>query len=111
MHQAGFPGGSAVTVKNEKVMKKKKSKADTVKNPPVNAGDAGDKGSVPGSLRSPEVGNGNLLWYSCLGNPIGLASFSPWVTKSQTRLHDRAQTHTALRTQNFWKTFIFCKGR
>jgi len=54
MHQAGFPGGSAVTVKNEKVMgKKKKSKADTVKNPPVNAGDAGDKGSIPGSLRCP----------------------------------------------------------
>jgi len=26
MHQAGFPGGSAVTVKNEKVMGKKKKK-------------------------------------------------------------------------------------
>ena len=30
---------------------------------------AGDAGSIPGSGRSPEVGNGNPLQYSCLGNP------------------------------------------
>ena len=42
---SGFPGGSAV------------------KNLPVNAGDAGDIGSIPGS------GNCNLLQYPCLGNP------------------------------------------
>ena len=40
-----------------------------VKNPPANAGDARDVGSVPGSGRSPEAGNGNPLQYSCLGNP------------------------------------------
>ena len=33
------------------------------------AGDTGDVGSVPGSERSPEVGNGNPLQYSCLENP------------------------------------------
>ena len=38
-----------------------------VKNPPVNAGDVG---STPGSERSPGEGNGNLLQYSCLGNPM-----------------------------------------
>ena len=38
-----------------------------VQNPPVNAGDAG---WIPGSRRSPRVGNGNPLQYSCLGNPM-----------------------------------------
>ena len=30
-----------------------------VKNPPTNAGDIGDAGSIPGSERSPGEGNGN----------------------------------------------------
>ena len=38
-----------------------------VKNPPANAG---DKGSVPGSRRSPGEESGNLLQYSCLENPM-----------------------------------------
>ena len=37
---------------------------------------AGDMGSVPGLGRCPGEGNGNLLQYSYLGNP--LAGFSPW---------------------------------
>ena len=41
-----------------------------VKNPPANAGDAGDVGSMAGSGRSPGEGNGNPLKYSCLGNPM-----------------------------------------
>ena len=35
-----------------------------------NAGDAGDKGSIPGLGRSPREGNGNPLQYSCLENPM-----------------------------------------
>ena len=31
---------------------------------------AGDLGSVPGSRKSPGVGNGNPPQYSCLGNPM-----------------------------------------
>ena len=31
---------------------------------------AGDPGSIPGSGRSPGKGNGNLLQYSCLKNPM-----------------------------------------
>ena len=31
---------------------------------------AGDLGSIPGSGRSPGEGNGNLLQYSCLENPM-----------------------------------------
>ena len=37
-----------------------------VKNLPANAGDAEDTGLIPGSGRSPRVGNGNPLQYSCL---------------------------------------------
>ena len=31
---------------------------------------AGDQGSIPGLGRSPGEGNGNLLQYSCLENPM-----------------------------------------
>ena len=41
-----------------------------VKNLPVNAGDIRDTGSVSGSERSPGGGNGHLLQYSCLENPM-----------------------------------------
>ena len=41
-----------------------------VKNLPASAVDAGDVGSIPGSGRSPGVGSGNPLQYSCLGNPM-----------------------------------------
>ena len=37
-----------------------------VKNPSANEADTG---SIPGSERFPGEGNGNLLQYSCLGNP------------------------------------------
>ena len=47
----GFPGGPG-------------------KNLPMNARDAKDAGSIPGSGRSPGGGNGNPLQYSCLGNPM-----------------------------------------
>ena len=48
-----FPGGSVI------------------KNLPANAADAKDVGSFPRSGRSPGVGNGNPLQYSCLENSIG----------------------------------------
>ena len=40
-----------------------------VKNPPANAGDVRDVGSIPGSEKSPRGGNGNPLQDSCLENP------------------------------------------
>ena len=49
MYQLGFPRGAVV------------------KNLPANAGDAR---WISGSGRSPGVGNGNPLQYSCLGNPM-----------------------------------------
>ena len=44
-----------------------KAGGSVVRDPPANAG---DMGLIPGSGRSPEEGNGNLLQYSCLGNPM-----------------------------------------
>ena len=41
-----------------------------VQNQPADAGDMRDVGSIPGSGRSPGEKNGNLLQYSCLGNPM-----------------------------------------
>ena len=41
---------------------------------------AGDPGSIPGLGRSPGEGNGNLLQYSCLGNPIDRGAW--WATQS-----------------------------
>ena len=41
-----------------------------VKNLLANAGDARDTGSIPGSGRFPEGGNGNLFQYSCLENSM-----------------------------------------
>ena len=39
-----------------------------VKNPPANAGDTTDAGSIPGLGRSPGEGNENPLQYSCQEN-------------------------------------------
>ena len=41
-----------------------------VEDPPANIGDARDKGSIPESGRSPGVGNGDPLQYSCLENSV-----------------------------------------
>ena len=41
-----------------------------VKNPPADAGDIRDVGSIPGSGISPGEGNDNPLQYSCLENPV-----------------------------------------
>ena len=39
---------------------------------------AGDWFSIPGLERSPGEGNGNPFQYSCLGNSVDLAGYSPW---------------------------------
>ena len=59
-----------------------------VKNPPANAGDTGDMGSIPGLGRSPGGGHGGPFQYSCLLNPHGqrrLVGYSP-ESHSQTQL-------------------------
>ena len=49
-----------------------------VKNPPTTARDARHVGSIPGSGRSPAVGNGTPLQYSCLENSMGRGAW--WAT-------------------------------
>ena len=41
-----------------------------VKNLPTSAGNTRDPSSIPGKERSPGIGNGNPLQYSCLENPM-----------------------------------------
>ena len=55
-----------------------------VKNPSDNEGDIKDNGSIPGSGRSPGVGNGNPLQYSCLENPMDTGAWQALRSESQT---------------------------
>ena len=60
-----------------------------VKDPPANAGDIRDLGSIPGSGRSPGGVHGNPLQYSCLKNPMDRGAWpatARGVTKSWTQL-------------------------
>ena len=67
-----------------------------VKNLPANAGDARDESSIPGREES-GVGNGNLLQYFCLENPLDRrARQFHRVAKSQTLLSTPPPTHTEL---------------
>jgi len=65
----GFPGGTAV------------------KNPPANVRDTG---LIPGLGRSPGVGNGNPLQYSCLGNSMDRGTW-------QTTVHGVTESDTTER--------------
>ena len=81
------------------------------KNPLASAEDTGDTGLIPGLGRSPGVGNGNLLQYSCLkffrqeklDREVWWATVNG-LTKSQTQLvcvHTHTHTHThTTHTQN-----------
>ena len=65
-----------------------------VKNLPLNAREVG---SIPGSGRSPGVGNGKPLQYSCLDNPMGRGVWEATihgVAKSQAQLS--VHTHTII---------------
>ena len=55
----------------------------------LTANDMGNTGLVPGLGRSPEVGHGNPLQYSCLKNPMDRGAWKATVhrvTKSPTQL-------------------------
>ena len=89
----GFPGGSVVKIS------------------PANAGEAGDRTSIPGSGRPPGGGNGNPLQYSCLGNPMGRETW--WatilrVTKNWTRLSMHANLPSSL-IYSTYTTVVICQ--
>ena len=92
--RSGLPSGV--------VVKKKK-------NPPANVGDVRYPGSIPGSGRSLGEGNGNLLQYSCLGNPMDRGAWWAtvhWVTESQTWL---STTYTQWRSEE-WSVLDIYEG-
>ena len=64
-----------------------------VKNPPVNAGDAG---LIPGSERSPGVGNGNPVQYSCLEYSMERGAWcdNPWGHKESDTTEQWTQAHS-----------------
>ena len=64
--------------------------AQLVKNPPANAGDSRDSGSVSGLGRSPGEGNGNQLQYSCLENPMDRGAWQATVHGVARVGHDLA---------------------
>ena len=59
-----------------------------VKNIPASVGDTGDKGSVPGSGRSPGGRHGCPLQYSCLENPMDRGAW-------EATVHGVAESDTA----------------
>ena len=61
-----------------------------VKNPPANAGDISDVGSIPGSGKTPGGGNGKPLQNSCLENPTD--KWAWWAA-----VHGVAKNHTQLK--------------
>ena len=71
-----------------------------VKNPPANAGDIKNVGSVPGSGRSPGGGHGNTLHYSCLDNSMDRGAW-------RATAHGLAKSHTGLK----WLTMHACTHR
>ena len=53
-----------------------------VRNLPANAGDTKNAGSIPGSGKSPEIGSGDPLQYSCLENSMDRVAW--WATVHRT---------------------------
>ena len=80
-----------------------------VKNPPANAGDAGDRGSIPGSGGSPGEGNGKSLQYSCLEIPWAVEPSGLQSTGLQRVRHDWATEHTHTQ-ESFWSYPIVSKA-
>jgi len=60
-----------------------------VKNPPANAEDLKDEGSIPRWGRSPGGGHGNPLQYSCLKNPMDRGAW--WDTVHRTAESEKTE--------------------
>ena len=81
----GFPGGSVV------------------RNPPASAGDAGHARSIRGLGRSPGGGNGNPLWYFCVGNPMNRGACH----KESDMATEHACTHICIYTIHSLKILLY----
>ena len=65
-----------------------------VKNPPANAGDIRNLGSVPGWGRSPGGGQSNPLQYSCLQTPTDTGAWRAAVRKESDMTEATSHTCT-----------------
>ena len=75
-----------------------------VKNPPANAGETGDSGSIPELVRSPGGRNGNPFQYSCLEKPVNRRAYNPQVSKeSDMTGHAHTHTHTHTHTNKAYQ--------
>ena len=81
------------------------------KNPPANAGDAGDLGSIPGSGRSPGEGNGNPLQHSCLGNSIDRGVWRDIVHGVTKSCHDWVTEHACFYLRDICETTCHHQGQ
>ena len=76
-----------------------------VKNPPASTGDIRDRGSIPGSGRSPGGGHGNPLQYSCLENPTDRRAWRATVQRvaesDTTEVTQHIQSITKEKSQTF----------
>ena len=76
-----------------------------VKNPPANAEDIRDPGSIPGWGRSPGGGHGYPLQYSCLENPTDRGTWQATVhgaPKSWTQLSNTLIVSFLAKLSKFW---------
>ena len=71
-----------------------------VKHLPANSGDVRDMRSIPGSGRSSEVGNANLLHDSGLEEFHGQRNYSPWGCK-ESGMTECMCVRTRTHTQNY----------
>ena len=91
--RTGFPGGAVV------------------KNPPANAGDVRDVGSIPGSGRSPGEGHGSPPQDSCLENPMDRGAWlatvhgaaKSWTQLSAAHMEIGHTLYVCLLISNSWK--------
>ena len=87
--------------------------AQVVKNPPANAGEAGDAGLIPELGRFLRRGNGNPLQYSCLENSMDRGAWHTTihrVANSWTQLSERACVHAHTHLHTYTHIIIYPRG-
>ena len=86
------------------------------KNPPTNSEDMRDRGSIPGSGRSPGGGNDYSLQYSCLETPMDRGAWRATVhrvaeldtTEATEHVHTHTHTHTHTTTVQGHQVYSHC---
>ena len=77
-----------------------------VRNLPANAGDVRDAGSIPGLGRSPGVGSGNSLQYSCLVNSMDRGAQQATVHGVSRVGHDLAINNNSSSNNTFSRSLL-----